>query len=152
MTESANEFVRRQMREDAIRREIENRFSPIALLPEDLLHLFTPESLAAVRAINHQKETEMKRAEVYSAIDGERDYQLLQWGKAGLNRGGPGGDGDVAHEVGAWLTFMRHYMNLADTATATSHDDTPCLHMIRKVVALGVACLEQHGCPRRAGH
>ena len=78
----------------------------------------------------------MYRSEVFAAIDLERTYQ---------DRCHPG----HRHEVGTYLTYLRHYLNLAGTAVMTGSDDRDGLAEIRKIAALAVACLEQHGCPGR---
>ena len=75
----------------------------------------------------------MTRDIVYGIINNERDYQDAKWG---------GKEHDAGHDVGSWLVYMRHYMNLAENAISTSTDDREALRMIVKITALGVACLE----------
>jgi len=74
----------------------------------------------------------MTRKEVYELIDKERDYQ------------------DGRHEknesIPAELVIMHIYLEQALDAW-TYKDDARC--QIRKVVALGIRCLENHGCPDR---
>jgi hypothetical protein len=83
----------------------------------------------------------MDRNEVYLAIDGERDYQDRKWGTI-EERG---------KQVGSWLTLMRHCLTKAESDWATTRGDADALDEIRKVVAVGVACMEQHGAvPRSA--
>ncbi len=82
------------------------------------------------------------REEVYEAIDSERDYQR-KWDTA--ESGGK-------HEVAAWILFMEHYLQQAREieSTAAAEDvREKVLGKIRCVVALGVACMEQHGAPHR---
>lgn len=89
------------------------------------------------------------RTEVYSAIDTERDYQNARWGDT------PGEEsGHNPHSVTEWLTYMRHYVEEGlKLATLSSRKDDPydtaALQFARKVAALGVVCMEQHGAPRR---
>lgn len=80
----------------------------------------------------------MERAEVYEIIDTERDYQQIKWP-------------DNYHEVGAYLTMLRTYLNEAEDNwwTRNSGDDIPVLNSIRKIAGISVACMEEHGAPRR---
>ncbi len=82
------------------------------------------------------------REEVYAAIDSERDYQA-KWDSA--ESGGK-------HEVAAWILYMEHYLQQAREleSTAAAEDvREKVLSKIRCVAALGVACMEQHGAPKR---
>ena len=81
----------------------------------------------------------MERSEVYSVIDGERDYQDRTWGTIEQR----------PKQVGSWLTLMRHCLTKAETEWATTRGDEYALDEIRKVVAVGIACMEQHGAMRR---
>lgn len=78
----------------------------------------------------------MDRKVVYEFIDGEREYQNRKHGA------------DRPPEVGAWLTIMRKYLNNAETAWVR-YGDYEALVELRKVLAVGVACAEQHGMPPR---
>lgn len=93
------------------------------------------------------------RQAVYEAIDGERVYQAKVWNEDTTPSGGK-------HEVAAFLTYMREYLNRADFLASTVAGDgkagpgsafegESALDMIRKVTALGVACMEQNGAPKR---
>lgn len=98
---------------------------------------------------------ESVRADVYKAVDGERAYQQ-KWEDA-ESRG--------VHETGAFILFMEHYLQEARRLESTlenggngipaSHhlgrDVRPegSLDFVRKVTALGVACMEQNGAPER---
>lgn len=77
----------------------------------------------------------MQRSEVYEAIDSERDYQDAKWGSIGQH----------PHEVEVWLLLMEQYLADARKAWASSPRDEAALLELRKVVSLGVACMEQHG-------
>jgi RPA family protein len=79
----------------------------------------------------------MKRSEVFSLIDGERDYQDLRW-KDSLSR-----------SVGDFLVYMDDYMRKAKERFTAVEGTDEALDVIRKVTALGVACMEKHGAPRR---
>ena len=82
----------------------------------------------------------MQRDKVYEAIDSERYYQDRKWG-AVL---------DHPHEVGGWLTLMRKLLTDAEAAWAGHDGDYRALMELRKVLAVGVACGEQHGLPGRS--
>lgn len=76
-----------------------------------------------------------ERQEVFNVINDERVYQDRKWGSLETN----------PHEVGSWLTIMRSLLNDAERAYTSERGDTGALDEIRKVVAVGVACMEQHG-------
>lgn len=78
------------------------------------------------------------RKEVYDAIDSERDYQERRWGTAGRS-----------HEIASWITYMQDYLNEARNLASRNSPETIALDTIRKVVALGVRCMEEHGAPKR---
>lgn len=82
----------------------------------------------------------MLRSVVYAAIDSERNFQDRKWGDVE----------DHPHEVGGWLTLMRKLLRDAEGAWATSNGDYTALEEIRKIIAVGVACCEQHGVPTRS--
>lgn len=83
------------------------------------------------------------RQEVYSAINDERVYQDRKWGTIE----------EHPHEVGSWLTIMRQLLSDAERAYANGRGDAVALDELRKVVAVGVACMEQHGVvPRHPAH
>lgn len=75
------------------------------------------------------------QAEALNAIIGERAYQDAKWGTVE----------ERPKQVGSWLTLMRKLLRDAEDAWATSGEDAIALDEMRKVVAVGVACFEQHG-------
>ena len=79
------------------------------------------------------------RAKVFDAIGTERHYQEVKWGRLE----------DHPQTVGAYLTLMRVHLSRAENAWAGSVGHESALDCIRKVLAIGVACGEQHGLPRR---
>ena len=79
------------------------------------------------------------RANVYDAIGTERYYQEQKWGSIE----------EHPQSVGGYLTLMRVHLNEAEAAWAKTDTDKDALHCLRKVLALGVACGEQHGLPKR---
>jgi len=81
----------------------------------------------------------VSRAQVYAALDSERDYQQLRWP-------------EHFHSITEYLTYMRDYIEEAlhiesrqDFKTA----DPMALEIVRKVATLGVACMQEHGAPLR---
>jgi hypothetical protein len=81
------------------------------------------------------------RSQVYAALDSERDYQDSRW------NGGK-------HTIEEWIIYIEDYLAeakhiLAREATQTAVPKS--VHIMRKVTAMGVACMEQHGAPRREG-
>ena len=84
------------------------------------------------------------RSVVYDAIDSERDYQ----DRLADTSNGIYGTSFGTHEIPAYLLFMQHYLDLAKARSSMDwsgecHPET--LKIIRKIVALGVACMEEHG-------
>jgi len=75
------------------------------------------------------------KSEVLSAIHDERVFQNRKWGT--IN--------EHPHEVGGYLTLMRKLLTDAESAWSTTRGDAGALDEIRKVVAVGIACMEQHG-------
>lgn len=87
---------------------------------------------------NKEKLPEL-RANVYDAIGTERYYQEQKWGSIE----------EHPQSVGGYLTLMRVHLTNAEAAWVGSDNDKAALHCLRKVLALGVACGEQHGLPKR---
>lgn len=88
----------------------------------------------------------IQRSEVYAAIDGERDYQDAQKGNAARHEGAP-----TIQPVGEVLTYVRKCLRDAEEAAyrgATGAKDA--LPFVRKIAALSVYCMENHGAPKRA--
>lgn len=89
------------------------------------------------------------RQEVYAAIDSERAYQNQRWGRTPEER-----TGHNPHSVCEWLAYMQYYVNEGLKLATTANDPDAsqrALEFARKVAALGVVCMEQHGAPRREG-
>lgn len=77
------------------------------------------------------------RQEVYNVLDAERDYQDSLW--SGI---------DPSNSVGDYLAYIQRYL----TAAINEVDPTNpkgSLDNIRKITALGIACMERHGAPAR---
>lgn len=78
--------------------------------------------------------------EVLSAIHDERVFQNRKWGTIA----------EHPHEVGGYLTLMRKLLSDAEQTWSTQRGDIGALDEIRKVVAVGIACMEQHGAVPRS--
>jgi len=85
------------------------------------------------------------RNQVYEALDSERAYQIA---KANKIKGG-----EAVHSPEEFIVYMEDYLREAKTQLARSW--TPDGHVpeamdtMRKVVAMGVACMEQNGARTR---
>lgn len=85
------------------------------------------------------------RAVVYDAIDGEREYQEKRWNPNTTESCGQ-------HSVTEFLVYMRDYVEEALHHVSRNADPEAnefALNSVRKVAALGVACMEQNGVRRR---
>ena len=84
---------------------------------------------------------------VYAAIDTERDYQDSRWNADTTASSG-------RHTVTEWIVFMEDYLREMKTQVSRNADPSAtiqALHTMRKVVAMGVACMEQNGAlPRQS--
>lgn len=81
------------------------------------------------------------RKEVYAVVDGERAYQQDRWGAHGQE-----------HSPLEFLAYMRDYTEEAMHLCSRGSDEDVAytvLSIVRKVTALGVACMERHGAPPR---
>lgn len=83
----------------------------------------------------------MTRAEVYKLIDGEREYQ---------NELGPDRWEGKPHSPGAYITMLTSYLTKAQQAWTDNAGDKESLGVIRKIAAIAVRCMEDHGAPPRA--
>lgn len=82
------------------------------------------------------------REKVYEALDSERSYQERLWGPAH----------DRGHSITEFLVYMRDYVEEALHTLSRESDasaNPKALDSVRKVTALGVACMEVHGAPKR---
>lgn len=89
----------------------------------------------------------MNRAEVFAAIDTEREYQIRRWGFRDENR-----MIEAPHSLEEFLLYMEDYMHEARHQLSRLPEPEAreiALHTLRKVVTLGIAAHEQLGCPHR---
>lgn len=83
------------------------------------------------------------RAEVYAAVDSERDYQDAQIGNAKRHEGQP------SMTPGELILCMEKSLHDAREAWYKPDGGVGCLDFVRKVTALGVQCMERYGAPKR---
>ena len=89
--------------------------------------------------------TKVSREEVYKVIDGERAYQDMRWNESTTPTGG-------FHTVPEFVLYMEHYLQEARRLLSTQPDpkaNEDGLDFVRKVTAMGVACMEQNGAVER---
>jgi hypothetical protein len=85
------------------------------------------------------------REEVYAAIDSERTYQNARWNPSTTTSNGE-------HSLEEWIMYMEDYLNEAKhilSRQARQDSDPKTLNIIRKVTAMGVAAMEEHGAINR---
>ena len=82
----------------------------------------------------------MEQARVYEIISEERTYQD-EMAKIWNNNG--------KATVEAEILMMEKYLHDARVAWTTKVGDEPALDILRKIVAMGVRCFENHGVPSR---
>lgn len=79
----------------------------------------------------------MNREEVYKAIDTEREYQEFRWGAEGQE-----------HSFEEWFMYIEDYVAEAKhklSRLSRELADEQGSEIVRKVGALAVAAMEQHG-------
>jgi len=77
--------------------------------------------------------------EIAIAILRERNYQDSKWGTIE----------DHPHTPREWLAIMESELEEAKQAWVSQSGDLGCLHEMLQIIAVGVACLEQHGIVER---
>ncbi len=94
------------------------------------------------------KSVPLSRAVAYGIIDEERDYQDSLF--AGTLSGNRKIEGDVAvRSVDEFAAYLQGYQNELIRLVSTSSDDMQKMNVVRKMAALAVQSIEQHGAPRR---
>ena len=84
---------------------------------------------------NHLNVLAAGRDDVYKAISEERDFQDHKWGTIEQH----------PHEVGAWLVIIDKLVEDAKHAFVSNRGNYGALDELRKIAAVAVACMEQHG-------
>lgn len=79
--------------------------------------------------------------EVVNCVRQERLYQQYRWGYTE-----PSGDfRENEHTICDWIVYLQHYLNIAIQEASTKDGDKTALDNIRKITAMGFACMEQNG-------
>jgi hypothetical protein len=95
------------------------------------------------------------RAQVYAAIDSERDYQDMRAQRDGSTSWVNDEErGHMEHSHEEWLIYMDSYLREAKEKAARvwgKNAQAEVMEVVRKVTALGVAAMEACGAPQRAG-
>ena len=85
------------------------------------------------------------RQEVYEAIDSERDYQDSRWNENTTTS-------KNIHTFEDWFTYMEDYIDEAQhilSRKARQDSDPIAADIMRKVAAMAVCAMEEHGAPKR---
>lgn len=83
------------------------------------------------------------RATVYTAIDGEREYQDRIWPENSPTD-------PLPLTIGEEILLIERYVHLAREWWATSpRPETQSLHELRKIASIAVRCMETYGAPSR---
>lgn len=85
------------------------------------------------------------RDDVYDAIDSERAYQE----KLAEVRGWQESQRVPAQSVGDFLTLLSTYTRRAQDDWTDHCGHQEALHQVRKIAAIAVRCMEEHGAPCR---
>lgn len=88
------------------------------------------------------------REQVYRALDSERSYQADRWNEhTTMSKG--------FHSFSEWIAYMEDYLAEAKhilARMAVQDAQSQVTNIMRKVTAMGVAAMEEHGAPRREGY
>jgi hypothetical protein len=90
--------------------------------------------------MTHEIDRTSLREEVYKVIDGERKYQNSL--KGNRTDGSP-------KTVGDYLVMMDYYLAHAKEAWTANPGIKMVLPDVRKLAAIAVRCMEEHGAPKR---
>jgi len=97
-----------------------------------------------ISGLNLTNGIKMERTEVYKRLDTERQYQDLRWSPRREKNGTP----DEEKPIAEWINYMEYHLAKAKEKVYFLEDEA-ALAEVRKVTALGVKCMELHGCPER---
>ena len=82
----------------------------------------------------------MLLSDIFALLRNEREYHLRRWG----NRQPDGTFVEQPHSIGEFLIYMRDYYEEATHGLTRNAGSRETLFSLRKIVALGLACLEQN--------
>ncbi len=89
----------------------------------------------------------ISRGEVFRALNTERAYQDSRWNASTTTSAG-------THSFSEWIAYMEDYLAEAKHILARNAEQVAnpqAADIMRKVTAMGVACMEQLGAPYRKG-
>lgn len=89
-----------------------------------------------------------RREDIYRILDSEREYQRRKWGIPPMKIDGEPLE-DAQHTPDEYLAYMQHYLTEGLAQISKEADNNNALDTIRKITAMGVACMEQNGCRYR---
>ena len=92
----------------------------------------------------------MKRKDVYSVIDSERNYQDAKWHDTGSSDGP--GTGSLDRSLDEFILYIHVYADKLVETTAHGANKDEKLDFVRKVAGLCVACMEAHGGKKRLNY
>ncbi len=90
---------------------------------------------------------------IKAAINEERKYQdNLRKSRCTGSTGGENGNTIEKNPltIGCYLTMIRHYLTVADSSWTLNPGDDTSLADVRKITAVAVRCMEEHGAALRA--
>ena len=87
----------------------------------------------------------MRNIKEAAAIDSERDYQDALWGDSGSSDT----PGHGERTIDEFALYIAAYTAKMVEQCGTFADTKTKLNTIRKIAGLAVACMEQHGAPKR---
>lgn len=77
----------------------------------------------------------INRSQIFDTIEQERQYQDMKWGN--IN--------EHPHTIREWIAIMSKKLKDAEYSYFQKHADFEMIAEIIQVIAVGFACLEQHG-------
>lgn len=86
----------------------------------------------------------MERNDVYNHVNNEREYQELRWNTENKLDITP----DSEKPIAEWINYIEYHISKAKESIYYLNEEQ-ALAEIRKITALGIACMEIHGCPQR---
>lgn len=89
--------------------------------------------------------SKVSRQDVYAVIDGEREYQdqFIETDPSRHDSSLP------SHTTGDYIVMLTTYIREAQDAWTRNGGDEKALHSLRKIAAISVHCMEDHGAPKR---
>lgn len=97
-------------------------------------------SIAGIKAALASLDTTSQYDAIFAAIVHEREYQTRKWGSVA----------EHPHEVAGYIALMQSELAEAHQAWCKGRFGVDDLREVLQVIAVGVACLEQHGVRERA--